>query len=134
MKITSRHYRKPDLLVLLTLFVGCGMLATTLAQAAEPAYTLSGSKSRVTESASADWLHTLWSIDLAGKLASWKPKISVDDRGEGIQLMRPFGARGPALRVLNGIPVSTGSNRYGSDRYDDSSTYLDTYLFLEKRW
>lgn len=121
----SIHYRKPGLPVILTLFVGVGMLATTLVQAAEP---LPGTNDRpaTRSSAATDWLQALWSIDLAGKLKSWKPKIRVDNGGSGIRLMRPFGVRGPALRVSNTIPLRSGENRY--------NTYLDTYLFLEKRW
>ncbi len=126
---TSGNHRKPGLLVILTLLVGVGMLATTLVQAAEP---LPGTNDRpaTKSSAATDWLQALWSIDLAGKLKSWKPKIRVDNGGSGIRLMRPFGVRGPALRVSNTIPLRSGENRYSSA----GNTYLDTYLFLEKRW
>jgi len=126
MKTNSRYYRKPNILVLLTCFVGVGILATTLVQAAETSDIISNSKVRAEQP---DWLHSLWSIDLAGKLQSWKPRISVDNRGEGLRLMRPFGVRGPVLRVNNGIPFSSSDNPYNA-----ASTYLDTYLFLEKRW
>jgi hypothetical protein len=131
MKLKSTHYRKPDLMVLLTVFVGFGMLATSLAQAAEPFDIMTNEKTRAEpQSATGDWLQALWSIDLAGKLQTWKPKISVDEGGEGLRLMRPFGVRGPALRVLNGVPDgSTGGNLRTS-----SSSYLDAYLYLEKRW
>ena len=130
MKLKSTLYRKPDLLVLLTVFVGFGMLATSLAQAAEPFNIMTNGKARAEQSATGDWLQALWSIDLAGKLQTWKPKISVDEGGEGLRLMRPFGVRGPALRVLNSVPDgSTGSNQRTS-----SGSYLDAYLFLEKRW
>ena len=130
MKLKSTLYRKPDLLVLLTVFVGFGMLATSLAQAAEPFNIMTNEKARAEQSATGDWLQTLWSIDLAGKLQTWEPKISADEGGEGLRLMRPFGVRGPALRVLNSVPDgSTGSNQSAS-----SGSYLDAYLFLEKRW
>ncbi|HHH42762.1 MAG TPA: hypothetical protein ENK49_01370 [Gammaproteobacteria bacterium] len=126
---TSRNPRKPGLLVILTLFVGVGMLATTLVQAAEPPAD-SNDRPATKSSGSTDWLQALWSIDLAGKLKSWKPKIHVDNGGSGIRLMRPFGVRGPALRVSNTIPLRSGEHRYSNA----GNAYLDTYLFLEKRW
>jgi hypothetical protein len=129
MKLKSTHYRKPGLLVLLTFFVGFGMLATSLVQAAEPFNIMTNGKARAERSVSSDWMYSLWDIDLARKLQTWKPKISVDEGGEGIRLMRLFGVRGPALRVLNSIPDGTG----GSLR-TTSSIYPDAYLFLEKRW
>jgi hypothetical protein len=131
MKLKSTHYRKPDLLVLLTVFVGFGMLATSLAQAAQPSNIMTNGKTRAEQqSATADWLQALWSIDLAGKLQTWKPKITVDEKGEGLRLMRPFGVRGPALRVINSVPGGVSANQ----RTTSSRSYLDAYLFLEKRW
>ena len=131
MKLKSTLYRKPDLLVLLTVFVGFGMLATSLAQAAEPSNIMTNGKARAEQqSATADWLQALWSIDLAGKLQTWKPKITVDEGGEGLRLMRPFGVRGPDLRVLNSVPDGMSGNQ----RTTSSRSYLDAYLFLEKRW
>jgi len=115
--------------VLLTFFVGLGVLATSLAQAAEPFDIMTNENTRTERDATDDWLHTLWSIDLAEKLQNWKPKISVDEGGEGFRLMRPFGIRGPVLRVQHKIPDFAGSNLRNKN-----NTYLDGYLFLEKRW
>jgi len=129
MKSNSTRYRKPDFLVLLTFFVGFGVLATSLAQAAEPLDIMTNGEARVEQSVTNDWLFSLWSIDLAGKMQNWKPKISVDEGGKGIHLMRPFGVRGPALRVQKSVPDGLG-NSLRTRR----STYLDAYLFLEKRW
>ncbi|GMQ84347.1 MAG: hypothetical protein BMS9Abin06_1136 [Gammaproteobacteria bacterium] len=129
MKLKSTRYHKPDFLVLFTFFVGFGLLATSLVQAADPLNIMTNGKARTEQPASGDWLHSLWGLDLAGKLQQWKPKISVDEGGEGIRLMRPFGVRGPALRVLSGVPDSGESSLRSS-----SGSYLDTYLFLEKRW
>ncbi|HED18263.1 MAG TPA: hypothetical protein ENI74_02030 [Gammaproteobacteria bacterium] len=129
MKSTSTHYRKPGLLVLLTFFAGFGVLATSLAQAAEPLNIMTNENARAERHASDDWLQSLWSINLAEKLRNWKPKISVDEGGEGIQLMRPFGIRGPALRLQYSLPEGAESSLRSN-----SNTYLDTYLFLEKRW
>ena len=128
MTLKSTHYRKPDLLVLLTFFVGFGMLATSLVQAAEPLDITTNGKARAERSGSGDRLHAVWSTDLAGKLKNWKPKISVDERGKGLQLARPFGVRGPALRVQKTAPGGTAS------RLRSSSGNLGGYLFLEKRW
>jgi len=129
MQSISTRYRKPDLLVLLTLFVGIGVLATSLAQAAEPLDIMTNAKARSERYATDDWLNSLWSINLAEKLRNWKPKINVDEGGKGIRLMRPFGVRGPVLRARNGIPKDAGSNLRSNNK-----TYLDGYLFLEKRW
>jgi len=131
MKLKSTHYRKPDLPVLLAVFVGFGMLATSLAQAAQPFNIMTNGKTHSEQkSGTGDWLQALWSIDLSAKLQTWKPKISVEEGGEGLRLMRPFGVRGPALRVVNGVPDGVGSKL----RTTSSSSYLDAYLFLEKRW
>jgi len=129
MNLKSTRCHKPELLVLLTLFVGFGMLATSLAQAAQPLDVTTNGKARADRSVTGDWLDSLRNIDLAGKLRAWKPKISVDERGDGIQLMRPFGVRGPVLRVHNSIPDGLGGNlRTGG------GSYPDAYLFLQKRW
>lgn len=129
MTLKSTHYRKPDLLVLLTFFVGFGMLATSLVQAAEPLDIRTNGKARAERSGSGDRLHAVWRTDLAGKLKNWKPKISVDEGGKGLQLARPFGVRGPALSVQKTAPGGTASRLRNS-----SGGNLGGYLFLEKRW
>ncbi len=123
------HYRKPDILLLLTFFVGFGMLATSLVQAAEPLNTTTNGKARAESSSDGDWLHAMWSIDLGGRLQNWKPEISVDKGGKGLQLARPFGVRGPALRVQKTAPGGTASRPRNY-----SGGNLGAYLFLEKRW
>ena len=125
MTLKSTHYRKPDLLLLLTFFVGFGMLATGLVQAAEPLDITTNGKARAERSVTGDWLHAFSNIDLAGKLQNWKPKVSVDKRGKGLQLARPFGVRGPALRVQKTAPGGARNSSGGN---------LGAYLFLEKRW
>lgn len=129
MTLKSTHYRKPDILLLLTFFVGFGMLATGLVQAAEPLDITTNGKARAERSVTGDWLHAFSNIDLAGKLQNWKPKVSVDKRGKGLQLARPFGVRGPALRVQKTAPGGTASRLRNS-----SGGNLGAYLFLEKRW
>ena len=129
MTLKSTHYRKPDLLVLLTFFVGLGMLATGLVQAAEPLDITTDGKARAERPVTGDWLNSVWSTDLAGKLRNWKPKISVDEGGKGLQLARPFGVRGPALRVQKTAPGSAAGRPRNS-----SGGNLGAYLFLEKRW
>ncbi len=129
MTLKSTNYRKPDLLVLLTFFMGFGMLATSLAQAAEPLDITTNGKARAERSVTGDWLHAVWSTDLAGKLKNWKPEISVDEEGKGFQLARPFGVRGPALRVQKTAPGSAASRPRNS-----SGGNLGAYLFLQKRW
>ncbi len=115
--------------MLLTFFVGFGMLATSLVQAAQPLDITTNGKARAEWFGSGDWLHAAWSTDLAGKLKNWKPKISVGEEGKGLQLARPFGVRGPALRVLKTAPGGKTSRPRNS-----SGGNLGGYLFLEKRW
>jgi len=129
MTLKSTRYCKPDLLALLTFFVGFGMLATSLVQAAEPLDITTNGKARAEPSGSGDWLHAFRSIDLAGKLQNWKPKISADEGGKGLRLARPFGVSGPALRVQKTAPGGAASRLRTS-----SSGNLGAYLFLEKRW
>jgi len=132
----TMRYQKPDLLLLLAFFVGVGVLATSLAQAAEPLNIMANSK-QIEQEKSADWLHAFWNLDLARKIQNWKPMISVDTSGEGMGLVRPFGTRGPELRVLNRMPGHVkrnlragGDNRIGVIGSDNPNAYL----FLEKRW
>jgi len=129
MTLKSTHYRKPDILLLLTFFVGFGMLATSLVQAAESLDIQTNGKAHAERSGSGDWLHAFSNIDLAGKLKNWKPKVSVDEGSKGLQLARPFGVRGPALRVQKTAPGSTAGRPRNS-----SGGNLGAYLFLEKRW
>lgn len=134
MKKTS-HY-KPDLLVLLAFFVGFGVLATSAVHAAEPLNIMSFQDPSARKKQSDRWYQSLWGVDLAGKLSNWKPKVTVDQNGEGLDLSRPFGVRGPALRLSDSMPDAvTRSLRAGGDSqigaFDDTP---DVYLFLEKRW
>lgn len=130
-----KRYRKPNLIVLLTVFVGFGVLVSSVAQAADPSPVSPGPE--VQRSLPEQWLRAVWSVDLAGKLRNWKPKIRVDSDGEGIKLSHPFGNHGPALRLSTSIPERAqlslragGDNRVGSLGGDDPAPYL----FLHKRW
>lgn len=113
-----KRRRKPNLLVLLTFFVGSGALLSSVSQASEPP-------------------RSVWSLDLAAKISNWKPKIRVDSDGEGVNLSRPFGTHGPAVRLSTSIPERAqlslragGDNRVGSAGVDAPGPYL----FLHKRW
>ena len=132
----TMRYHKPDLLLLLAFFVGVGVLATSVAQAAEPLNVMGNAK-QIEQEKSTDWLQAFWNLDLAQKIQNWKPMISVESGGEGLGLVRPFGTRGPELRVLHCMPENVrrnlrdgGDNRIGAFGNDNPNAYL----FLEKRW
>ena len=133
-KVTS--YRKPNLLVLLTFFVGFGVLATSVAQA-EP---LDNSNDSLVQKPATfgQWLPSSLSLDLAGRIKSWKPNFFRVEKGaDGLNLSQPFGARGPALRLSKSLPDNVQrSLAAGGDRGIGvvAGDKPDAYLFLEKRW
>jgi hypothetical protein len=137
MKMKKTHYRKPNLLVLLTLFVGVGVLATGVVQAAEALNIMSTEKRAVKHAGASQWQRSVWNLDLAGKLRTWKPEFTVDKGGQGLNLARPFGVRGPALRLSIAMPDNVkrclragGDHQIGAFDADNP----DAYMFLEKRW
>ena len=136
-KTGNMRDRKPDLLVLLTFFVGLGVLLTSFVQAAEPAQQATilhhADKQKISRE---QWFRSLWGFDLAGKLKSWKPKIAVVECEDGLRLSRPFGTRGPVLQVSTSVPEhTTYSLRAGGDRLIGlSNDQPDAYIFLQKRW
>ncbi|HHJ18118.1 MAG TPA: hypothetical protein ENJ80_15670 [Gammaproteobacteria bacterium] len=134
--MNAMRYHKPDLLLLLAFFVGIGVLATSVVQAAEP-LNIMANTNQLKQEKSANWLPSFGSLDLAQKIRDWKPMISVDSSGEGLGLVRPFGTHGPQLRILNRMPNHVrrnlragGDNRIGAVGSDNPNAYL----FLEKRW
>lgn len=134
MNMNTMRYRKPNLLVLLTVFVGLGVLTTSLVQAAQPAETTR----TVEQSESDQWLQSLSSFDLLEKMQNWKLQLSANEDGDGVQLARPFGARGPALRISKSFPDEVerclragGHPQFVGAAGTDSP---DAYIFLQKRW
>ncbi len=124
--------RKPNLLLLIALFVGLGLLFTGLAQAAPGAHTSAVSAHTQAEQR---W-HSIWGLDLARKLREWRPSIRVSDDAEGLTLARPFGKSGPSLQGTSSLPDSVkrslragGGQRFGAYLGDS-----DLFLFLQKRW
>jgi len=137
MNMKTTPYRKPNLLVLLTFFVGVGVLATSVAQAAEALNIKSSEKRVVKHAGTSQRLHSAWNFDLAGKLRTWKQEFVVDDDGQGLNLARPFGVRGPTLRLSNAMPDNVKrSLRAGGDHQIGAfgAGKPDAYMFLEKRW
>jgi hypothetical protein len=138
MSSKTKRSCKPNLMVLLSFFVGLGMLLTSLAQAAEPSRSAvpdkAGSQQR---SWTEQWLRSVWGLDLAAKIKNWKPRVRVDSDGEGLRLSHPFGNHGPALRLSTSIPERAqlslragGDNQVGNSGADEPGPYL----FLQKRW
>jgi hypothetical protein len=133
----TTRYRKPDLLFLVTLFVGFGVLVTSVAQAAEPLIMNKAGSQPVEQSLSNQWLQSVWSLDLTEKIQNWKPMVRVDSDGHGVRLSRPFGAHGPALRLSASVPDETRrSLRAGGDHQIGASSAdsPDAYIYLQKRW
>ncbi len=137
MNMKTTRYRKPNLLVLLTFFVGVGVLTTSVVQAAEALNITSAEKRAVKHAGASQWLQSVWNLDLAEKLRTWKPEFTVDKRGQGLNLARPFGVRGPTLRLSNSMPDNVkrclragGDHQIGTFGADNT----DAYVFLEKRW
>jgi hypothetical protein len=137
MNMKTTRYSKPNLLVLLTFFVGVGVMASGVVLAAEALNIVSSDKRAVKHTGSGHRLPSLWNLDLAAKLRSWKPEFTVDKRGQGLNLVRPFGVRGPTLRLSNAMPDNVkrglragGDHQIGAFGADNP----DAYMFLEKRW
>jgi hypothetical protein len=104
MTMKTTRYRKPNLLVLLTFFVGVGVLATSVAQ--------------------------------AGELRIWKPEFSVGKDGRGLNLARPFGTRGPTLRLSHSLPDNVKRSLRAGGDHQIGAFAADSpngYMFLEKR-
>ena len=133
----TTRYRKPNLLVMLTFFVGFGFLATSVTQASEKLHVLSTQKQPVKHAKAHHWLQSVWNLDLADKLRTWKPDFTIDKGGQALNLARPFGVRGPTLRLSNTMPdnVKRGLRAGGDHRIGTSAAENpDAYMFLEKRW
>jgi len=137
MNMKTTRYRKPNLLVLLTFFVGVGVLTTSIVQATEALNIRSTEKRAVKHAGASQRLQSVWNLDLAGKLKTWKPEFTVGKYGQGLNLARPFGGRGPTLRLSNRMPDDVkrclragGDHQIGAFGVDNP----DAYMFLEKRW
>jgi hypothetical protein len=131
----SSHYRKPDLMFLLTLFVGVGVVATSLVHADGAPRVSSLMEQDAHKSLPRQWLNSLTDLDLANRIKNWKPRIDTD--GSGVMVGQLFGRQGPALRVSASVPgeVSDSLRAGGDDRIGVLNTDSpDAYIFLQKRW
>lgn len=131
---TMAHSRRPNLMVMLTFFVGLGVLLTSVVQATEKTASTS-----IPEHTAA---HKLWpgqwlqNLGVSARPKSWKPVMAVGKHIDGLRVGSLFGARGPDLQVSASMPEHVKSSlRDGGDSMvgfrDDSP---DAYLFLHKRW
>ena len=135
MTMKTTPARKPNLLVAVSLFVAVGFLATSVAQAADSFNAMSPEGvSKVGGSES--WWQSIWGLNLAEKLSSWHPMVTVRDDGEGMNLARPFGKTGPTLQITSSLPNSVArSLRAGGDSQIGAlGRDTDAYLFIQKRW
>jgi len=135
MTIKTTHYRKPDLLLLLAFVVGVSFLATTVAQAAEPA-DFSGNSIRQAKSTGSGWL-SIPGLQLVQPLKNRYPKISLQALfAKGLDLAHPFGKAGPGLQLSSSLPASVRQTMRasGDSRADAAGNDTDVYIFLQKRW
>jgi len=137
----SKRYRKPDLMVILACSVALGVVLSSMAQAAEPGDKQAhGPVAKLqqfgVEIISGDWLHAIGGLDLATRLKNWKPKIEVDNGGEGLRVSHPFGDHGPALKFSTSIPkqVKRSLRAGGDSQIGSLNDNPDAYLFLQRRW
>ena len=137
MNMKTTRFRKPNLLVMLTFFVGFGFLSTSVTQASEKLHNLSTQKQPVKPANAHHWFQSVLNLELAEKLRTWKPDFTLDKGGRALNLARPFGVRGPTLRLSNTMPddVKRGLRAGGDHRIGISAAENPVaYMFLEKRW
>lgn len=119
-------------MALLMLIVFAGVVVTGVVQAAEP--TPIRTKPTLSQRPG-----SFWGIDLMGKLRDWVTRAQ--DSGSGLALSRPFGRKGPALRISNALPDEAEiSLRAGSGPALGSRAAMlgndrpDAFIFFQKRW
>lgn len=138
MRLTNHKKRthRPDLMLVLTLFVGFGILVTSVAQAADPHSVHNVVQGSTNHQGSIVPVKSLWELGLNTRIQNWKPvNITPEDKSEGWNLSRPFGHRGPALKFSTTMPneLVRTLNAGGGD-VNPASTKSNLFLFLEKRW
>jgi len=126
--------RKSNLLLLIALFVGLGMAATRVVQAAPPASTGAAGNQDRTVDGSEKWWRSIWGLDLARKLKEWRPRITVQKDAEGLNLARPFGKSGPTIQCTSALPDSVQRSLLAGSRNRLAGENTDLFLFLQKRW
>jgi len=124
-------HRKPNLLVIIAVFVGLGVFAASVVQA-DP----SGGRTGAGLEGSEKWWQSIWGLDLARKLKDWRPRITIQKDAEGLNLARPFGKSGPTLQFTSAMPDSVlYSLRAGGDHQVGAfGNNTDLFVFLQKRW
>jgi hypothetical protein len=128
--------RKPNLLVVLAVSVGVGVLATGIAQAADnPGKDAPQSYNRAA-GGSETWWQSIWGLDLGRKLREWQPKITVNDNGEGFNIAQPFGKSGPTIQCSSSLPESAvrSLRAGGGPHIATHARDTDVFVFLQKRW
>jgi hypothetical protein len=123
---------------LVAVFVGLGVVLTSVAQAEQRMSSASMLNHQAKHQSFPErWFYSLWDLDLADKLKSWKPKVEVAVCEDGLNLSRPFGNHGPVLQLSTSVPERAEySLRAGGDSRVGvlGSDRPDAYLFLQKRW
>lgn len=88
------------------------------------------------EIVSAEWLQSFSNFDLSARLKNWRPKIEVDNGGDGLRIVHPFGGHGPALKFSTSVPghVKRCLRAGGDTQIGSLNDNPDGYLFLQRRW
>jgi len=130
------RYRKPDLLLLLTFFVGIGFLATSLAQAATPFSGTAAGAVTAQVNESDNWWRSTWGLELARKMTQWRSNFSWVALSDSFQLARSSDKTGFSLHCSSSLPetMRRGLRDGGDKRIGAGSTDTDVFVFMEKRW
>lgn len=125
--------RKPDLMALVSAFVGFGFLLTSLVQAEGQTDTERGDVTTATEIRGV--LSQELNLETPTRYRALKAAGSVF--GPGLNVARPFGDRGPAVTFSTSVPKETRDSLRaggGSDTGGWKINQANAYLFLQKRW
>jgi hypothetical protein len=125
--------RKPNLMVLVSAFVGFGFLVTSLAQAEGG----TGSEWRATTAAAETRGVLLQNLSLETPARYRALKAAGSVFGSGLNVARPFGDRGPAVTFSTSVPKETRDSLRaggGSGTTGWKINQANAYLFLQKRW
>lgn len=130
-KLCRRASRPPRVCAVLVLLLGLGRADTVHADASS---LVSSVRNRVA-SLQRDWRGTLWHLSLfdARKPAGSKRSTLSDD---GVSFSRPFGERGPELRLSPSMPSATArclndATGLNGVRADDP---VEAFVILQQRW
>lgn len=125
--------RKPDLMMLVSAFVGFGFLLTSLVQAeglVKKSESVPGDINLSTENRS--FFSRDLDFEMSTKYRAFKAAGSVF--GSGLHVAQPFGDRGPAVKFSTSAPKETRDSLRAGGGSGWKLNQANAYLFLQKRW